>query len=190
MRRLLSRTTGAGADRSGIRGFVLTSCVLLGAMVVTSLGQAVPGSVLPAGQRATLRLIWPQGWSFFAATDTREYLVAYTEPNDGSGPKPVAQRQSSVDAGWGLRRDSVLATYELSVLAEAVPTSLWRSCSGLPLSGCAAAARAPRRVLPAPFPNPPICGPATIVFAHPRPWRHRVDEEPGVDRFARVDVRC
>lgn len=119
-------------------GFILTAAVL-GTLLALTLGAQLPGDLMPhrlAGQRATLALVWPQGWAFFAAQPQQETIAVERVAADGKPGHQVLAPQMSAANTWGLGRMSTVQFDQAYALAALVPADAWSPCADVQSTAC------------------------------------------------------
>ncbi|MEY9876806.1 antimicrobial peptide system SdpA family protein [Streptacidiphilus sp. MAP12-33] len=161
----------ATASRSA-QGFCFTAALLL-VMLLASSTQLVPARLLPGwlqAERESTRVVWPQGWSFFAEQPTTETSVALFVGHGGRlTAAPQLQMASATD--WGLSRSAYARYVELANLTGQIAVGDWLDCSALTPADCRAAAlRAPVVRTVNHTARPSICGHILLSAQTPVRW--------------------
>jgi hypothetical protein len=171
------------------RGFAFTATILAVALAVSLLSQlpAVSAGYWGSGA-ASMRLLWPQGWDFFARTAGEDRFVAYRIDGPGRVRDADVQAgpvQASPENWWGLRRRTYFRLVETDDLAGRIPGQAWVPCAQGELAKC----WAPQSFADVrnPFRSSTLCGHVAFAVEHPtgdtaNPWRTL--------RVAPVNLQC
>jgi antimicrobial peptide system SdpA family protein len=177
------------------RGFWRTLAILLSALVIMFVPQlpAEPTGWL-ANTRQVYRVLWPQGWKFFAESGHAEVLVVYRLPADGT-TAPVRLTEPLMAEGnlWGVRRRSYARQVEAKQIATAMPNPWWQRCDGSVPACALRLAGTPRRSVTNRAAQPRLCGALLIVLqrpAAPGPPETRERRTATAARAVALDVAC
>jgi hypothetical protein len=119
-------------------GFSFTFVLLLSLLVVMLLPQ-LPATTADwlRSARHTYRMLWPQGWTFFADAASKPALVSYRLDGPESAPAPATKPLMSRSNWWGIGRIGDGRQAEARQLAQEIPTHMWRACGATSVTECA-----------------------------------------------------
>jgi hypothetical protein len=166
------------------------SLAILGSALLIVFVPQIPNE--PSGwmakARPTYRVLWPQGWKFFAESGHAEGIVVYRISAEHDDP-PVRLTAPLTARGnlGGLRRLSYARQVEAKQLAGELPAGSWRSCE-TPVPQCAAQVVPVSRL---PVRNraeaPRLCG--GMLFVVQRPVTRAAGVATAV-RAVAVEIEC
>jgi antimicrobial peptide system SdpA family protein len=176
------------------RGFQFVTALLLAGLAGTLAAQLpwIQQSGWLAGQHATARALWPQGWAFFANAGRSEVLVAYRVGSGGDltpANPPVLDRAHL----WGLSRVNESEEVELRQLARLIPDRYWWSCGAVDATRCARTAGVTGY-----YPvinnsrHPSLCGAIAFTVEQPVDWPAETGGDTGrkVVAMTVAELRC
>lgn len=156
----------------------------------TSLAGALPWL---SEHASSYRMVWPQGWSYFADAPSSDTLVAYTVDLTGGAMTLARQQQATLASGWGLRRVGYSQLAEIQAIRREIPQTGWVDCPEDD-TACARAlktATAVQLVNQSRFPT--LCGDIVLMNERPVAWAPDRDEHPvprKATRMALLSLRC
>ncbi|MFE0458746.1 SdpA family antimicrobial peptide system protein [Kitasatospora sp. NPDC058965] len=128
---------GAAATSQSAQGFYFTASLLL-VILLASSTQLLPARLVPGWlrtERASTRVMWPQGWGFFADQPTADANAAFSVGDDGQ-LTAVTQLQMTRSTDWGLSRSAYARHVELGILSSQVASGDWLDCTELTPVAC------------------------------------------------------
>jgi antimicrobial peptide system SdpA family protein len=141
---------------------------------------------VPLSGANLLGLVFPQGWTFFAAQPNEEQYRVYSRVSSSSMDLPQYNVPKYM---FGLDREPLQQWTELKSFQKQVRDDQWRSCTSD--DQCWNAAMQPIAVRNY-LPYPTYCGPVTVIQDTVVPWAHRrLNSSPTIDsRVIRLDIQC
>jgi antimicrobial peptide system SdpA family protein len=189
-------TDGDDERRVFEQTFRLTTTVMV-AMLLMALGAQLPDGWAPswlATQRYTYRVVWPQGWSFFADASVQSTIVVYRVGPAGTYEEITFPHMSAANQ-WGLGRAASTQIVEARRLAAGLPARAWATCDRWPAKRpcLEAVGRLPPRDVDNLFARPTLCGRLIVTVERwlpPGVEREQRGQSRVVEQAARVDARC
>lgn len=163
---------GAATTSRSTQGFYFTAALLL-VMLLTSSTQLLPARLVPGWlqtERASITVMWPQGWGFFAKQPTTDASVALFV-GDGGQLTAAPQLQMAQSTDWGLSRSAYARYVELGNLTHQIAAGDWLDCTELTPAACRSMAlRAPVVRSVNHTSHPSVCGHVLISVESPTRW--------------------
>jgi len=126
-----SPTAGEPSRAASSLGFAVTLAVLATALAST-LGLQLAAKFEPSRTGNTglaYRVIWPQGWTFFASYADSATLSVFQVTPGVKEPPPLIPRQMSSRTLWGLSGASEARVGEAQYIKGLIPARSWHPCS-------------------------------------------------------------
>lgn len=138
--------------------------------------------------RPSVRLVLPQGWSFFTRSPREADFVAFSRGADGRWRSSLRAPHAEPRNAFGLARASRAQGVEVGLLTGLLRDTDWQDCRGDP-AGCLDRADPVRAANPALLKT--LCGDVGLVQRPPVPWAwSRAGDVTMPSVVARLELSC